>query len=141
MDNSSLSHTKWDCTYHIVFIPKYRRKVMYGELRTDVREIIIKLCEYKGVAIVEGSVCIDHVHLCVKIPPKLSVSEFMGYLKGKSALMIFDRHPEFGQRGNRHFWAKGYFVNTVGRNEEEIKKYIKNQVEADRIEDNVNQRS
>lgn len=110
---------------------------MYGELRTDVREIIIKLCEYKGVAIVEGSVCIDHVHLCVKIPPKLSVSEFMGYLKGKSALMIFDRHPEFRQRGNRHFWAKGYFVNTVGRNEEEIKKYIKNQVEADRIEDNV----
>ena len=137
MDNSSLSHTKWDCTYHIVFIPKYRRKVMYGELRKDVREIIIKLCEYKGVAIVEGSVCIDHVHLCVKIPPKLSVSEFMGYLKGKSALMLFDRHPDFRQKGNRHFWAKGYFVNTVGKNEEEIKKYIKNQVEADRIEDNV----
>lgn len=139
IDNSSLSHTKWDCTYHIVFIPKYRRKVMYGELRTDVREIIKKLCEYKGVAIVEGSVCIDHVHLCVKIAPKLSVSEFMGYLKGKSALMIFDRHPEFRQKGNRHFWAKGYYVNTVGRNEEEIKKYIKNQVEADRIEDNVKQ--
>jgi len=139
IDNSSLSHTKWDCTYHIVFIPKYRRKVMYGELRTDIREIIKKLCEYKGVAIVEGSVCIDHVHLCVKIAPKLSVSEFMGYLKGKSALMIFDRHPEFRQKGNRHFWAKGYYVNTVGRNEEEIKKYIKNQVEADRIEDNVKQ--
>ena len=110
---------------------------MDGELRKDVREIIIKLCEYKGVAIVEGSVCIDHVHLCVKIPPKLSVFEFMGYLKGKSALMVFDRHPDFRQRGNRHFWAKGYFVNTVGKNEEEIKKYIKNQVEADRIEDNV----
>lgn len=141
MDNSSLSHTKWDCTYHIVFIPKYRRKVMYGELRTDIREIIKKLCEYKGVAIVEGSVCIDHVHLCVKIAPKLSVSEFMGYLKGKSALMIFDRHPEFRQKGNRHFWAKGYYVNTVGRNEKEIKKYIKNQVEADRIEDNVKQQS
>lgn len=134
-------HTKWDCTYHIVFIPKYRRKVMYGELRTDIREIIKKLCEYKGVAIVEGSICIDHVHLCVKIAPKLSVSEFMGYLKGKSALMIFDRHPEFRQKGNRHFWAKGYYVNTVGRNEEEIKKYIKNQVEADRIEDNVKQQS
>jgi len=141
MDISSLSHTKWDCTYHVVFIPKYRRKVMYGELRTDIREIIIKLCEYKGVVIVEGSVCVDHVHLCVKIPPKLSVSEFLGYLKGKSALMIFDRHPEFRQKGNRHFWAKGYYVNTVGRNEEEIKKYIKNQVEADRIEDNVKQQS
>ena len=114
---------------------------MYGELRTDIREIIKKLCEYKGVAIVEGSVCIDHVHLCVKIAPKLSVSEFMGYLKGKSALMIFDRHPEFRQKGNRHFWAKGYYVNTVGRNEDEIKKYIKNQVEADRIEDNVKQQS
>ena len=114
---------------------------MYGELRKDVREIIIKLCEYKGVVIVEGSVCVDHVHLCVKIPPKLSVSEFLGYLKGKSALMIFDRHPEFRQKGNRHFWAKGYYVNTVGRNEEEIKKYIKNQVEADRIEDNVKQQS
>ena len=137
MDTSSLSHTKWNCTYHVVFIPKYRRKVMYGELRNDIREIIKKLCEYKGVAIVEGSVCVDHIHLCLKIPPKLSVSEFMGYLKGKSALMIFDRHPEFRQKGNRHFWAKGYYVNTVGRNEEEIKKYIKNQVEADQIEDNV----
>ena len=141
MDNSSLSHTKWDCIYHVVFIPKYRRKVMYGELRSDIREIIKKLCEYKEVAIVEGSMCVDHIHLCVKIPPKLSVSEFMGYLKGKSALMIFDRHPEFRQKGNRHFWAKGYYVNTVGRNEEEIKKYIKNQVEADQIEHNVKKRS
>ncbi|MDQ1336983.1 MAG: REP-associated tyrosine transposase [Thermodesulfobacteriota bacterium] len=141
MDNLSLSHTKWDCTYHVVFIPKYRRKVMYGELRSDIREIIKKLCEYKEVAIVEGSVCVDHIHLCVKIPPKLSVSEFMGYPKGKSALMIFDRHPEFRQKGNRHFWAKGYYVNTVGRNEEEIKKYIKNQVEADQIEDNVKKQS
>jgi putative transposase len=141
MDNSSLSHTKWDCTYHVVFIPKYRRKVMYGELRSDIREIIKKLCEYKEVAIVEGSVCVDHIHLCVKIPPKLSVSEFMGYLKGKSALMIFDRHPEFRQKGNRHFWAKGYYVNTVGRNEEEIKRYIKDQVEADQIEDNLKKQS
>ncbi|MDO9536471.1 MAG: IS200/IS605 family transposase [Bacillota bacterium] len=137
MDSSSLSHTKWNCTYHVVFIPKYRRKVMYGELRTEIRDIIRKLCEYKAVSIVEGSVCVDHVHLCVRIPPKLSVSEFMGYLKGKSALMIFDRHPEFRQKGNRHFWAKGYYVNTVGRNEEEIRKYIKNQVEADQIEDNI----
>lgn len=94
-------------TIHIVFIPKYRRKVMYGELRNDIREIIKKLCEYKEVPIVEGSVCADHIHLCVKIPPKLSVSEFTGYLKGKSALMIFDRYPEYRNKGNRHFWAKG----------------------------------
>lgn len=135
MDNSSLSHTKWDCTYHIVFIPKYRRKVMYGELRSDIREIVKKLCEFKKVSIIEGSVCPDHIHLCVKIPPKLSVSEFMGYLKGKSALMIFDRHPEYRRKGNRHFWAKGYYVNTVGRNEAEIRRYIQNQEEADQLED------
>ncbi|GIP31666.1 IS200/IS605 family transposase [Paenibacillus sp. J2TS4] len=135
MDNSSLSHTKWDCTYPIVFIPKYRRKVMYGEVRSDIREIIKKLCEYKEVKIVEGSVCVDHIHLCVKIPPKLSVSQFMGYPKGKRALMIFDRHPEYKKRGDRHFWAKGYYVNTVGRNEAEIRKYIQNQVEADQLED------
>ena len=96
MDASSLSHTKWECQYHIVFIPKYRRKVLYGQLRTDVRDIIKKLCEYKKVEIVEGAVCSDHVHLCLSIPPKMSVSEFMGYLKGKSALMIYDRHPEMG---------------------------------------------
>jgi len=90
MDKSSLAHTKWNCKYHIVFIPKYRRKVMYGEVRKDVREILKKLCEYKSVEIIEGSVSEDHVHLCIKIPPKISVSDFMGYLKGKSALMIFD---------------------------------------------------
>ena len=112
---------------------------MYGEVRNDIKEIIKKLCEYREVTIVEGSVCVDHVHLCVKIAPKTSVSEFMEYLKGKSALMIFDRHPEFRQKGNRHFWAKGYYVNTVGRNEDEIKKYIKNQKEADQIEDNLTQ--
>ena len=127
MDNSSLSHTKWNCTYHIVFIPKYRRKVMYGKLRDDIREIIKKLCEYKEAKMVGGSVSKDHIHMIVKIPPKISISEFMGYLKGKSALMIFDQHPEYKEKGNRHFWAKGYYVDTVGRNEEEIKKYVKNQ--------------
>lgn len=138
MEGSSLSHTKWNCTYHIVFIPKYRRKVMYGALRKDVREILRKLCEFRGVQIVEGSVGPDHVHICVRIPPKLSVSEFMGYLKGKSALMIFDLHAEYKNKGGgRHFWARGYYVDTVGRNEEEIRKYIKNQVEADMIEDNI----
>jgi len=138
MDKSSLSHTKWNCMYHIVFIPKYRRKVMYGKLRKDVREVIRKLCEYKGVEIVEGSVSIDHVHLCVKIPPKIAVSHFMGYLKGKSALMIFDKHPEYKKKGNRHFWARGYYVDTVGRNEEKIKEYIRDKTEADVIEDKIN---
>ena len=139
MDKNSLSHTKWNCTYHIVFIPKYRRKTMFGELRKDVREIIRTLCGYKEVGIVEGNVCIDHVHLCVKIPPKLSVSEFMGYLKGKSALMVFDRHPEYKQKGNRHFWARGYFVDTVGRNEEQIRDYIKKQTETDMHENGIKQ--
>ena len=135
MDSNSLSHTKWNCIYHIVFIPKYRRKVMYGQLRDDIRGIIRKLCEYKKVEIVEGSVSLDHIHLCVKIPPKMSVSHFMGYLKGKSALMIFDTHPQYKKRGQgRHFWATGYYVDTVGRNEEQIKWYIAEQQEADRIE-------
>ena len=139
MDNNSLTHTKWSCIYHIVFIPKYRRKVMYGKLREDVRAIIRQLCEYKGVEIVLGSVSSDHIHLCVKIPPKLSISNFMGYLKGKSALMIFDKHPEYKNKGDgRHFWAPGYFVDTVGRNEEQILKYIQEQSDSDRIEDSRN---
>ena len=138
MNKNSLSHAKWNCKYHIVFIPKYRRKVMYGELRNDIREIIRTLCGFKEVEILEGNISIDHVHLCVKIPPKLSVADFMGYLKGKSALMIFDRHPEYRQKqGGRHFWARGYYVDTVGRNEEQIREYIKNQNESDKQEDNL----
>ena len=138
MDNNSLSHTKWNCIYHIVFIPKYRRKVMYGELRHDVREVLRKLCGYKKVEIVEGTVCIDHVHLCVKIPPKMKVSDFVGYIKGKSALMLFEKHPRFRQKhSGRHFWATGYYVDTVGRNEEQIKKYIRNQNEIDKQEDGL----
>ena len=137
MDNNSFSHTKWNCIYHIVFIPKYRRKVMYGQLRKSIQDIIRQLCGYKDVEIVSGSVSSDHIHLCVKIPPKMSVSNFMGYLKGKSALMIFDKHPEYKKRGgNRHFWATGYYVDTVGRDEEKIKQYIAKQSESDRIEDN-----
>ena len=107
MDNSSLSHCKWKCQYHIVFIPKYRRKVLYGQVKADIKEIIKKLCEYKKVEIIEGAVYADHVHICVSIPPKLSVSEFVGYLKGKSALMIIDKHPEQGSKWNRAFWARG----------------------------------
>ncbi|WP_458788324.1 IS200/IS605 family transposase, partial [Vallitalea sediminicola] len=112
MDSSSLSHTRWKCQYHIVFIPKYRRKVLYGQIRADVREILKRLCEYKRVEIIEGAVCQDHVHLCVSIPPKYSVSEFVGYIKGKSALMIFDKHPNQGSKWNRAFWARGYYVST-----------------------------
>ena len=138
MDNNSLAHTKWNCIYHIIFIPKYRRKVMYGEVRKDVRETIKTLCGYKDVEILEGNVSADHVHLCVKIPPKTAVSEFVGYLKGKSALMIFDRHPEYKQKqSGRHFWARGYYVDTVGRNEEQIRAYIKNQTETDKREDGI----
>ena len=110
---------------------------MYGELRNEIREIIKQLCGYKGVEIVQGAVSVDHVHLCVKIPPKMSVSYFMGYIKGKSALMVFDKHPEYKSKsGGRHFWATGYYVDTVGRNEEQIQKYIKEQEDADRIESN-----
>jgi putative transposase len=133
MDSSSLAHTKWNCIYHIVFIPKYRRKVMYGKVRDDIREILKKLCLYKDVELLGGSVSKDHIHMILKIPPKMSVSKFMGYLKGKSALMIFDRHPEYRIKNDRHFWATGYYVDTVGRDEEAIKKYVKEQTEADMI--------
>ena len=130
MDDQSLSHTRWKCQYHIVFIPKYRRRVMYGKVRADVREIIKTLCRYKEIEIIEGAVCVDHVHLCVSIPPKIAISEFMGYLKGKSALMIFDKHPELGNKFERDFWARGYYVSTIGNiDEATIKNYIKEQEE------------
>ena len=136
MDNASLSHTRWNCQYHIVFVPKYRRKAIYGKVRDDIREILRTLCKYKKVEIVEGAVCSDHVHLCIRIPPKLSMSDFMGYLKGKSALMIFDKRPEMGNKWNREFWARGYYVATVGNaNEETIKKYIIEQKEESYKED------
>jgi putative transposase len=136
MDSSTLLHTRWKCQYHIVFIPKYRRKVMYGNIKADVREILKKLCEFKKVQIVEGAVCADHVHLCVSIPPKLSVSEFVGYLKGKSALMIFDKHPEVGSKWDRSFWARGYYVSTVGNiTEDAIKRYIQEQQEESKQEE------
>ena len=136
MDSYSLSHTRWNCQYHIVFIPKYRKKVMYGKVRDDMREILRTLCQYKKVEIVAGAVCPDHIHMYVKIPPKLSISEFVGYLKGKSALMIHDRYPEMTNKWNREFWARGYYVTTIGNvNEETIKKYIAEQSEESRKED------
>ena len=130
MDSSSLAHCKWECQYHIVFIPKYRKKKLYGVVRDDVREIIRTLCKYKKVEIVAGAVCADHVHLCVAIPPKLSISDFVGYLKGKSALMIYDKHPEMESKWDRSFWARGYYVTTIGNvNETTVKEYIRRQTE------------
>ena len=127
---------KWECKYHIVFAPKYRKKKLFGQLRLDVREIIGTLCKYKGVEIIEGAVCADHVHICVSIPPKISVSNFMGYLKGKSTLMIYDRHPELQSKWNKAFWARGYYVATVGNvTEDAIKKYIQEQSEESRKEE------
>ena len=128
----SLAHTKWLCKYHIVFTPKYRRKVIYNQYRNSLREILRRLCEYKGVKIIEGELMADHVHMLVLIPPKISVSSFMGYLKGKSALMMFDKHANLKYKfGNRHFWEKSYYVSTVGLNEATIKKYIQEQEKHD----------
>ena len=136
MDNNSISHTKWNCTYHIVFVPKYRRKTFYGQVRKDLVVIIRKLCEMKGVELINDAVCIDHVHLYVAIPPKLSISDVVAYIKGKSALMVYDRHPEVKAGwGERHLWARGYYVETVGKvDEETIKRYIAEQENSDKIE-------
>lgn len=132
MDNSSLAHSKWNCKYHIVFAPKYRRQIIYEKIKQDVGIILRKLCEHKGVEIIEANACKDHIHMLVSIPPKLSVSQFMGYLKGKSSLMIFDRHANLKYKyGNRQFWCKGYYVDTVGRNKKAIEEYIKNQIQED----------
>jgi len=137
-DESSLSHTTWNCKYHIVFIPKYRRKEIYGKLKTDIGRIIRQLCAYKDVEIVEAHAMPDHIHMLVKIPPKLSVSGFMGYLKGKSSLMIFEQHANLKYKyGNRNFWAKGYYVSTVGYNTEKVQEYIRNQEKVDQMEDNL----
>ena len=136
MDNKSLSHTKWKCQYHIVFIPKYQKKQLYGQIKADVREIISRLCKYKDVEIIAGAVCEDHVHLSVAIPPKISISNFMGYIKGKSTLMIYDKHPELQSKWNKAFLARGYYVETIGNiTDEAVQKYIKEQAEESRRED------
>ena len=128
----SSSHTKYRCQYHIVFAPKYRRKVIYGELKKDIGQILRKLCDQKNVEILEAEACSDHIHMLVSIPPHISVAQFMGYLKGKSSLMIFDRHANLKYKyGSRSFWCRGYYVDTVGRNKKQIAEYIKNQLEED----------
>ena len=134
----SLAHTKWMCKYHIVFTPKYRRKIIYNQIRKDIGEIMHELCKYKGVEIIEGHMMPGHVHMLLSIPPKYSVSSVMGYLKGKSALMIFERHANLKYKyGNRHFWCEGYYVSTVGLNEETIKKYIAEQEQRDQAVDRL----
>ena len=134
----SLAHTKWMCKYHIVFTPKYRRKIIYNQIRKDIGEIMHELCKYKGVEIIEGHMMPDHIHMLLSIPPKYSVSSVMGYLKGKSALMIFERHANLKYKyGNRHFWCEGYYVSTVGMNEETIKKYIAEQEQRDQAVDRL----
>lgn len=134
----SLAHTRWECKYHIVFAPKFRRQVIYGKLRRDISQIIIELCRRKGIEIMEAETCIDHIHMLVTIPPKYSVSEIMGYLKGKSSLIIFDRHANLKYKyGNRHFWCRGYYVSTVGKNEKKIKEYIANQLAEDKLQDQI----
>ena len=128
----SSSHSKYRCQYHIVFAPKYRRKEIYGQIKRDIGEILRKLCEQKDVVIIEAEACPDHIHMLVSIPPHISIAQFMGYLKGKSSLMIFDRHANLKYKyGTRNFWCRGYYVDTVGRNKKVIAEYIRNQLEED----------
>ena len=137
-DINSLSHSKWRCQYHIVFAPKYRRQEVYGKIKSDIGNILRLLCDQKGVTIIEAQACPDHIHMLVEIPPKMSVSQFVGYLKGKSSLMIFDRHANLKYKyGNRHFWCRGYYVDTVVRNKTAIAEYIKNQLQEDIAADQI----
>ena len=138
MDKNSLTHTRWECKYHIVFAPKYRRQIIYGKIKRDVGKILRELCERKGVEIVEAECCVDHIHMLVINPPKYSVSEVMGFLKGKSSLMIFDRHANLKYKyGNRNFWCRGYYVDTVGKNAKKIQEYIRNQLVEDKLKDQI----
>lgn len=137
-DKNSLAHTVWNCKYHLVFAPKYRRKIIYGKYKKSIGQILRALCERKGVVIHEANACVDHIHMLVSIPPKLGVSQFVGYLKGKSSLMIFDRHANLKYRyGNRKFWCRGFYVDTVGRNKKQIQEYIRNQLKEDYMSDQL----
>ena len=137
-DINSLSHSKWNCKYHIVFAPKYRRRAIYGQIKKDIGNILRQLCEFKEVNIIKGEMCRDHVHMLVEIPPKISVASFMGYLKGKSSLMIFEKYANLKYKyGNRHFWCRGYYVSTVGKNRKAIEQYIRNQLQEDYADDQM----
>lgn len=137
-DNQSLAHTKWNCKYHIVFAPKYRRKVFFGQKRFEIGGIIRELCRWKGVELLSAEACPDHIHILVEIPPKMSVSSFMGFLKGKSSLMIYEKwgNMKFKYR-NRQFWCRGYYVDTVGKNEKKIAEYISNQLKQDEMSEQL----
>jgi len=138
MDKQTLSHTTWNCKYHIIFAPKYRRQIIYRKLKKDIGEILCTLCERKQVEILAAEACPDHVHMLLKIPPKYSVSSIMGYLKGKSSLMIFDRHANLKYKyGRRNFWCRGYFVDTVGKNEKRIADYVTTQLQEDMVSDQL----
>lgn len=137
-DINSLSHSKWRCHYHVVFAPKYRRQAIYGKIKEDIGKIIRQLCDQKGIEIIEAELCPDHIHMLISIPPKYSVAQVMGYIKGKSSLMIFDRHANMKYKyGNRHFWCRGYYVDTVGRNKKAIQEYIRNQLQEDIANDQI----
>ena len=137
-DTNRLAHTTWECKYHIVFAPKYRRQIIYGKIKADIGKILRELCERKEIEIIEAELCKDHIHMLIRIPPKYSVSEIMGYLKGKSSLMIFDRHANLKYKyGNRHFWCRGYYVDTVGKNAKKIGEYIRNQLQEDATADQL----
>lgn len=138
VDIHSLSHTQWECKYHIVFAPKYRRKVFYGQKRYEIGQMLRELCKWKGVNMLEGEACPDHIHILLEIPPKISISSFMGFLKGKSSLMIYEKwgNMKFKYR-NRRFWCRGYYVSTVGKNEGKIRKYIQNQLEEDEMSEQL----
>ena len=132
LDTDSLAHTKWNCKYHIVFAPKYRRQVIYGKIKADIGKMLRKLCEYKQIEILEAEACKDHIHMLISVPPKYSISQVMGYLKGKSSLMIFEKYANLKYKyGNRHFWCRGFYVDTVGRNKKAIAEYIRNQLHED----------
>ena len=132
LDTDSLAHTKWNCKYHIVFAPKYRRQVIYGKIKADIGKMLRKLCEYKQIEILEAEACKDHIHMLISVPPKYSISQVMGYLKGKSSLMIFEKYANLKYKyGNRHFWCRGFYVDTVGRNKKVIAEYIRNQLHED----------
>ena len=138
LDTNSLAHTKWECKYHIVFAPKYRRQIIYGKIKADIGQMLRKLCEYKGIEIIEAEACKDHIHMLVSIPPKYSVAQIMGYLKGKSSLMIFEKYANLKYKyGNRHFWCRGYYVSTVGANKKAIQEYIRNQLQEDCSDDQM----
>lgn len=137
-DINSLEHTRWRCQYRVVFAPKYRRMAIYGEIKADIGKILRQLCKQKEVEIIEAEACADHIHMLISVPPNYSISQIMGFLKGKSSLMIFDRHANLKYKyGNRNFWARGYYVDTVGRNKKQIQEYIRNQLREDQIADQI----